>query len=120
MAVNWSQIQALCEPTLETHWARCWDELALDCPIGVFEELFFEHHGDQLFADLCRAVDPRATRRSCDAWAGAGRMRKHEDHGPAAFSDRVGRDRAAVGAGAAARGAADAHRCGGELRVGGA
>jgi hypothetical protein len=33
MAVNWSQIQALYEPTLETHWARCRDELALDCPV---------------------------------------------------------------------------------------
>ena len=57
MAVNWSQVQALYEPTLEAHWARCRDELALDCPIEVFEELFFEHHGDALFADLCRAVD---------------------------------------------------------------
>lgn len=40
---------------LGRHLARCRDELGLDCPLEVFEELFFEHHGDANFAGLNRA-----------------------------------------------------------------
>lgn len=57
MAVIWGRVQALYAPTLDGHWARCRDELALDCPVDVFEELFFEQHGDPLFAEIYRAVD---------------------------------------------------------------
>ena len=49
MPISWTAIQALHEPDLERHWARCRDELTLDCPLEVFEELFFEHHGDDDF-----------------------------------------------------------------------
>jgi hypothetical protein len=31
--------------------------LTLDCPLAVFEELFFEHHGDDDFGGLYRAID---------------------------------------------------------------
>ena len=57
MPISWSAIQALHEPDLERHWVRCRDELGLDCPLEVFEELFFEHHGDAEFGALYRAVD---------------------------------------------------------------
>lgn len=32
MPISWTAIQALHEPDLERHWARCRDELTLDCP----------------------------------------------------------------------------------------
>ena len=57
MPISWTGIQALHEPDLERHWARCRDELTLDCPLAVFEELFFEHHGDDDFGGLYRAID---------------------------------------------------------------
>ena len=57
MTISWTAIQALHEPDLERHWVRCRDELGLDCPLDVFEELFFEHHGDAEFGTLYRAVD---------------------------------------------------------------
>ncbi len=56
MPISWSAIQALHEPDLERHWVRCRVELGLDCPLEVFEELFFEHHGDADFGALYRAV----------------------------------------------------------------
>ena len=68
MPISWSAIQALHEPDLERHWVRCRDELGLDCPLDVFEELFFEHHGDAEFGALYRAVDWSAVpglRRNC-------------------------------------------------------
>lgn len=57
MPLSWTAIQALHEPDLDRHWLRCRDELGLDCPVEVFEELFFEHHGDEEFGTLYRAVD---------------------------------------------------------------
>jgi hypothetical protein len=57
MTISWTAIQALHEPDLERHWVRCRDELGLDCPVDVFEELFFEQHGDAEFGTLYRAVD---------------------------------------------------------------
>jgi hypothetical protein len=57
MPISWSAIQALHEPELERHWVRCRDELGLDCPLEVFEELFFEHHGDEDFGTMYRAAD---------------------------------------------------------------
>jgi len=57
MPISWTAIQALHEPDLERHWARCRDELTLDCPLAVFEELFFEHHGDDDFGGPFRAIE---------------------------------------------------------------
>ena len=57
MTISWTAIQALHEPDLDRHWVRCRDELGLDCPLDVFEELFFEQHGDAEFGTLYRAVD---------------------------------------------------------------
>lgn len=56
MPISWTAIQALHEPDLERHWARCRDELTLDCPLAVFEELFFEHHGDDDFGGICHRM----------------------------------------------------------------
>jgi hypothetical protein len=57
MPISWTAIQALHQPDLDRHWIRCRDEFGLDCPRDVFEELFFEHHGDAEFGSLYRAVD---------------------------------------------------------------
>lgn len=57
MRISWTAIQALHEPDLERHWSRCGDELGLDCPIEVFEELFFERYGAADFGATFRAVD---------------------------------------------------------------
>jgi hypothetical protein len=57
LPISWSSIQALHEPGLERHWVRCRDELGLDCPLEVFEELFFEHHGVEDFGTMYRTAD---------------------------------------------------------------
>jgi hypothetical protein len=57
MPISWTAIQALHAPDLDRHRVRCRDELGLDCPLEVFEDLFLEHHGDAEFGSLCRAVD---------------------------------------------------------------
>jgi hypothetical protein len=49
MPISWSSIQSLREPDRDRHWARCRDELGLDCPVDVFKELFFEHQRDEEF-----------------------------------------------------------------------
>jgi len=57
MPISWNSIQALREPDLDRHRVRCRDELGLDCPFEVFEERFFEHHGDEDFGTMYRAAD---------------------------------------------------------------
>jgi len=57
MPISWSAIQALHEPDLDRQWGHCRDELGFDCPLEVFEELFFEHHGDEDFGTMYRAAD---------------------------------------------------------------
>ena len=57
MSVHWRKIAGLYEPDAERHWETCAGELGLDCPIEVFSQLFHEHHLDEGFAELSRAVD---------------------------------------------------------------
>ena len=57
MPISWTAIQALHERDLDRHWALSRDELGLDGTLEVFEELFFEHHGDAELGSLYRAVD---------------------------------------------------------------
>ena len=80
MPISWTAIQALHEPDLDRHWVRCRDELGLDCPLEVFEELFFEHHGD---AEFGRCTAPSTGRR----WPGPRR------NCPGVLLRRVGVDR---------------------------
>ena len=40
----------------QDQWSRS-QGLGLECPIDVFEQLFFDHHGDDVFASLLRFVD---------------------------------------------------------------
>lgn len=57
MRIFSATVQTLYVPGLEQHWVRCRAEIGLDRPLEVFEELFFEHHGDEDFGTLYRAVD---------------------------------------------------------------
>ena len=57
MSVQWQRIAELCEPDAERHCEACARELGLECPLEVFGQLFHEHHADQEFATLYRAVD---------------------------------------------------------------
>ena len=57
MTLNWTHLQAAYDPDVETHWVACCQALGLDCPLEVFEELFFEHHDNADFAALYRAID---------------------------------------------------------------
>jgi len=56
MRVNWSTVPAAYAPILATHWRAC-QALGLDCPLEVFEELFYEHHDDADSEEVCRGID---------------------------------------------------------------
>jgi len=54
--LTWSEIQNLHVPDLTAHWQRT-SEAALECPLDVFEQLFFDHQGDVDFAGVLRLID---------------------------------------------------------------
>lgn len=81
MTVPWTAIQSLHQPRLDDHWARCRAELGLECPLDVFEELFFEHHADPDFGALYRAVDWGAVAWSEDTLSGMALRRVAVDRG---------------------------------------
>jgi hypothetical protein len=56
MTILWSSVQRVHSAEVQEHWTRA-QALGLDCPIDVFEQLFFDHHGDDDFAGLMRFVD---------------------------------------------------------------
>jgi hypothetical protein len=62
MAWSWSAIQEKFHGTAEAHWNLC-EDFGLVCPFDVFEQLFFDHHGDDAFASLVQFVD-----FSCVRW----------------------------------------------------
>jgi hypothetical protein len=55
-AVTWSRIQRLYDADAAVHWQRCQAE-GLECPEGVFDQLFHEQTSNADFATLVRAVD---------------------------------------------------------------
>ncbi len=56
MTIRWSDVQDVYSADLQEHWARV-QGLGLQCPTDVFEQLFFDRHGDDEFASLLRFVD---------------------------------------------------------------
>jgi hypothetical protein len=56
MTIRWTAVQGAYTPDLQEHWTRA-QALGIDCPLDVFEQLFFDHHGDEDFAGVVRFVD---------------------------------------------------------------
>ena len=56
MTLNWVSIQNAYQADAEAH-ARACESLGLSCPVDVFEQLFYDHHGDAEMAALLRHVD---------------------------------------------------------------
>ena len=56
MALTWSAIQSKYHGSAEEHWNLC-ESFGLACPFDVFEQLFFEHHDDEDFAEVVREID---------------------------------------------------------------
>jgi hypothetical protein len=56
MTIRWSIVQGVYSADVHEHWTRS-QALGLDYPLDVFEQLFFDHHGDDDFASLVRFVD---------------------------------------------------------------
>ena len=56
MTIRWSDVQGVYSTDLQDHWTRS-QSLGLDCPLDVFEQLFFDHHGDDEFAGVVRFID---------------------------------------------------------------
>jgi hypothetical protein len=56
MTIRWSAVQGVYSADVQEHWARS-QSLGLNCPLDVFEQLFFDHHGNDDFASIMRFVD---------------------------------------------------------------
>lgn len=54
--MRWAAIQALFDPDTFRHRASV-TAAGLHVPLDVFEQLFHDHHGDEAFEPLVRAVD---------------------------------------------------------------
>jgi hypothetical protein len=59
--LDWSAIQEKRFANAEAQWNLC-ETFGLACPFDVFEQLFFDHHGDEDFASLVSKVDWSAVR----------------------------------------------------------
>jgi hypothetical protein len=56
MAIRWSIVQGVYLAGFQEHWTRS-QSLGLGCPLDVFEQLFFDHHGDDDFVGVVRFID---------------------------------------------------------------
>jgi hypothetical protein len=56
MTIRWFAVQGAYSADLQEHWTRA-QTLGLKCPLDVFEQLFFDHHGDDDFVSGVRFVD---------------------------------------------------------------
>jgi hypothetical protein len=56
MTIRWSDVQGVYSAQLQEHWLRS-QTFGLECPLDVFEQLFFDHQGDEEFAGILRFVD---------------------------------------------------------------
>jgi hypothetical protein len=54
--MRWTQVQALYDPDLRTHWERS-VQAGLSAPLDAFEQLFHDHHDDPDFARDLVSVD---------------------------------------------------------------
>ena len=59
--LTWSAIQQVCSADLQEHFAGA-QGFGLECPLGVFEQLFHDHHDDPELAAVLRFVDWSAVR----------------------------------------------------------
>ncbi|HXN10593.1 MAG TPA: hypothetical protein VN859_05070, partial [Steroidobacteraceae bacterium] len=57
--LTWRQIQELYAPDVVMFWERA-AAVGLECPLDVFEQLFFDHHDDADFAGVVRIIDWQA------------------------------------------------------------
>lgn len=57
--LSWAAVQNSFAEESATHLVRA-QELGLNCPEDVFEQLFHDHHGDDRLAEVVRFVDWRA------------------------------------------------------------
>jgi hypothetical protein len=56
MAIRWAELQSIYIADAPAHWTRA-RELGLECPFDVFEQLFFDQHGDEEFATIVQPLD---------------------------------------------------------------
>lgn len=56
MTIAWSAVQNQYAMDGTEYWARA-QALGLRCPFDIFEQLFFDHHGDDDFAAVVRFID---------------------------------------------------------------
>jgi hypothetical protein len=59
--LDWSAIQEKRFANAEAQWNLC-ETFGLACPFDVFEQLFFDHHGDEDFASVVAGIDWSAVR----------------------------------------------------------
>jgi hypothetical protein len=68
--LTWPIIQQLHAADLATYWQRVSDA-GLECPLDVFEQLFFDHHDDADFAAVVRLIDWQTVRWEEVNWSAA-------------------------------------------------
>jgi hypothetical protein len=56
MTIRWSTVQGAYSADLQDHWTRA-QALGLNCPLDVFEQLFFDHHVDDDYAAVVRFIE---------------------------------------------------------------
>jgi hypothetical protein len=56
MTIRWSVVQEFFVSEAAEHWKWA-QSFGLDCPWDVFEQLFHDHHGNEVFASVVRFVD---------------------------------------------------------------
>jgi hypothetical protein len=56
MTIRWPDVQGVYSADLQENWTRS-QSLGLEYPLDVFEQLFFDHHGDDNFAGVVKFID---------------------------------------------------------------
>lgn len=56
MSLQWQKIQGLYDEDATQHWERA-QAIGVDCPFDVFEQLFWEQHGNVNCDDLYRSIN---------------------------------------------------------------
>jgi hypothetical protein len=56
MPIRWSDVQGVYTADVQEHWTRS-QALGLQCPLDLFEQIFFDHHGDDDFAGVVRFIE---------------------------------------------------------------
>ncbi len=56
MTIRWSDVQGVYSADFQEYWTRS-QALGLNCPLDVFEQLFYDQHDNADFATVLRFVD---------------------------------------------------------------